>query len=84
MTVDADPASTLVNQDGPLTYLAEWAAAFDSAGTALGDLARNGTLRRGVRAVLTHHVIFHWNRIGLPHETQSVLAHAAQAVVLGQ
>ena len=84
MTVDAGPASTLVNQDGPLTYLAEWAAAFDSAGTALGDLARNGTLRRGVRAVLTHHVIFHWNRIGLPYETQSVLAHAAKAVVLGQ
>ncbi|MGH3899723.1 MAG: thiopeptide-type bacteriocin biosynthesis protein [Pseudonocardiaceae bacterium] len=82
LTVDAGPASTLVDQGGPLTYLADWAAAFDSAGTALGDLARDGTLRRGVRAVLTHHVIFHWNRIGLPYETQSVLAHAARAVVL--
>jgi thiopeptide-type bacteriocin biosynthesis protein len=83
VTVDAGPASTLVSQDGPLTHLADWAAAFDSAGTALGDLARNGTLRRGVRAVLTHHVIFHWNRIGLPYETQSILAHAARAAVLG-
>ncbi|MGH3977691.1 MAG: thiopeptide-type bacteriocin biosynthesis protein [Pseudonocardiaceae bacterium] len=83
MTVDAGPASTLVSQDGPLAHLADWAAAFDSAGTALGHLARNGTLRRGVRAVLTHHMIFHWNRIGLPYQTQSILAHAARAAVLG-
>lgn len=84
MTVDAGPDSTLVSQGGPLTYLAAWVAAFDTAGTALGDLARDGTLRRGVRAVLTHHVIFHWNRIGLPYEMQSVLAHAAKAVVMGE
>lgn len=84
MTVDAGPASTLVSQDGPLTYLADWAAAFDSAGTALSELARDGVLCRGVRAVLTHHVIFHWNRIGLPYETQCVLAHAAKTVVLGE
>lgn len=83
VTVDAGPASTLVSQDGPLTHLADWTAAFDSAGTVLGNLARNGTLRRGVRAVLTHHVIFHWNRIGLPYKTQSILAHAARAAVLG-
>lgn len=84
MTGDAAPASRLLNQDGPLTHLADWAAAFDSAGSALGGLARGGTLRRGLRAVLTHHVIFHWNRIGLPHETQSILAHAARAVILGE
>ncbi|MGH3942009.1 MAG: thiopeptide-type bacteriocin biosynthesis protein [Pseudonocardiaceae bacterium] len=84
MTVDAGPASTLVSQDGRLAHLAGWATALNSAGTALGDLARNGTLHRGVRAVLTHHVIFHWNRIGLPYETQSILAHAAKAVILGR
>ena len=83
VTVDAGPASTLVSRDGPFTHFADWAAAFDSAGTALGDLARNGTLRRGVRAVRIHHVIFHWNRIGLPYQTQSILAHAARAAVLG-
>lgn len=83
MTVDAGAAGTLMSKDGPLTYLTSWAAAFDSAGTALGDLARDGVLRRGVRAVLTHHVIFHWNRLGLSYETQSVLAHAAKTVVLG-
>ena len=72
-----------MSQDGPLTYLADWTATFDSAGTALGDLAHDGTLRRGVRAVLTDHAIFHWNRIGLPYETQSIFAHAARAVILG-
>jgi thiopeptide-type bacteriocin biosynthesis protein len=83
MTVDASPASPLTAQNGALNHLAAWFAAFDSAGMALGDLARDGTLHRGVRAVLAHHVIFHWNRIGLPYEVQSVLAHAAKAVVLG-
>jgi thiopeptide-type bacteriocin biosynthesis protein len=83
LTVDASPASPLVRPDGPLAYLADWAGVFDTAGKALGHLARDGTLRRGVRAVITHHVIFHWNRVGLPYETQSILAHAAKAVVLG-
>lgn len=35
MTVDAGSSSSLVSQDGPLSYLADWAAAFASAGTAL-------------------------------------------------
>jgi hypothetical protein len=30
-----------------------------------------------------HHVIFHWNRLGLSYETQSVLAAAAREAVLG-
>lgn len=81
MTVDA---ATLVKENGPLTFLADWVAAFAEAGKALDDLARHGALRRGARAVLAHHVIFHWNRIGLPHPTQSILANGATAVVLGQ
>jgi thiopeptide-type bacteriocin biosynthesis protein len=84
LTVDAGPTSPLLSQDGSLAYLAGWAAAFDAAGKALGHLAHDGALRRGVRSVITHHVIFHWNRIGLPHETQSILAHAAKAAVLGE
>ncbi|MGH8906598.1 MAG: thiopeptide-type bacteriocin biosynthesis protein [Egibacteraceae bacterium] len=75
MTVNPSPASPLMTG---------WAAAFEEAGKALGDLARNGALRRGARAVLAHHVIFHWNRIGLPYTTQSILANVAKAVVLGQ
>ncbi|MGI9001493.1 MAG: thiopeptide-type bacteriocin biosynthesis protein [Pseudonocardia sp.] len=84
MTVDAAPTSTLTSQGGQLDYFADWADAFDTAGAAIGDLGRDGTLRRGLRAVLTHHVIFHWNRLGLPYETQSALAHASKAVVLGE
>ncbi|MGH3868277.1 MAG: thiopeptide-type bacteriocin biosynthesis protein [Pseudonocardiaceae bacterium] len=81
MTVDA---SLLMRENGPLTVLSTWSANFEEAGRALADLARNGTLRRGVRAVLAHHVIFHWNRIGLPYTTQSILATGATAVVLGR
>ncbi len=84
MTVDASPASALMKDNGPLTFLPDWAAAFADAGRALGDLAGNGTLRRGVRAVLAHHVIFHWNRLGLPYTTQCILANVATAVVLGR
>lgn len=84
MTVDVGPSSPLLQEHGPLAFLADWAAAFAEAGQTLGDLARNGTLTRGVRAVLAHHVIFHWNRLGLRSTTQSLLAHTAKAVVLGR
>ncbi|MGI9003311.1 MAG: thiopeptide-type bacteriocin biosynthesis protein [Pseudonocardia sp.] len=83
MTVDASPTSPLLHKHGSLAFLTEWATAFAEAGQILGDLARNGTLTRGLRAVLAHHVIFHWNRLGLPSTTQSLLAHTAKAVVLG-
>jgi hypothetical protein len=39
------------------------------------------TKERGTRDILAHHVIFHWNRIGLPYKTQSILAHAAKTVI---
>ncbi|MGH3872679.1 MAG: thiopeptide-type bacteriocin biosynthesis protein [Pseudonocardiaceae bacterium] len=81
MTVNASP---LMQENGPLTGLSDWAAAFTDAGQELRHLACNGTLSRGIRAVLAHHIIFHWNRIGLPHTTQSILANAATAVVLRQ
>ncbi len=84
MTVDASLASPLMQENGSLAFLSDWAAAFTEAGATMGDLARNGTLSRGTRAVLAHHVLFHWNRIGLPYTTQSLLANAAKAVVLGQ
>jgi hypothetical protein len=40
-----------------------------------------GALDRGVRAVLAKHVIFAWNRLGLSHARQSILANVAKAVV---
>jgi protein-L-isoaspartate(D-aspartate) O-methyltransferase len=76
MTVDAralcDPA-----EDGPLTGYDEWIIAFEKAGQALADLARQGRLERGLRAVLAHHVIFHANRAGLPVTDQAALAALA-------
>jgi thiopeptide-type bacteriocin biosynthesis protein len=84
ITVDAGPASTLLHQHGPLSFVSEWATAFADAGHALGNLAYTGTLSRGVRAILAHHVIFHWNRLGLPYATQCLLAHTAKAVILSQ
>ncbi|MEC3974277.1 thiopeptide-type bacteriocin biosynthesis protein [Amycolatopsis sp. H20-H5] len=83
LTVDTDPASPLMGPGGQLSDVATWTAAFHTAGERLGQLARTGTLHRGLRAVLTHHVIFHWNRIGLPYSTQSLLAHTAKEAVLG-
>ncbi|ALG12347.1 thiopeptide-type bacteriocin biosynthesis protein [Kibdelosporangium phytohabitans] len=83
MTVDAGPSSPLVGPDGKLAHVATWSTAFQTAGTALDELASRGALRRGLRSVLTHHVIFHWNRLGLPYDIQSIVARAAQEVVLG-
>jgi thiopeptide-type bacteriocin biosynthesis protein len=61
--------------------LAGWAQAFIDAGHDLAALANEGELGRGLRAVLAHHIIFAWNRHGLPLTTQAVLAHTATAVV---
>lgn len=39
-------------------------------------------LTRGLRALLAHTVIFHWNRFGLPATTPGILARAATAIYL--
>ncbi len=78
----ADPAE--ITRDGsPLTLAADWVKAYTDAGRELADLAASGRLRRGLRAILTHHVIFAWNRHGLPHTTQAVLATTAMTVIFG-
>jgi thiopeptide-type bacteriocin biosynthesis protein len=82
MTADTKPDSPLMRENGSTTFLPDWLAGFAEAGQALSDLARKGTLSRGVRAVLAHHVIFHWNRLGLAYTTQNILANVAKAVVL--
>ncbi|HEX8343329.1 MAG TPA: thiopeptide-type bacteriocin biosynthesis protein [Actinoplanes sp.] len=67
---------------GPLSYAAPWLAAHIDAGRHLRRGATNGSLERGLRAILAQIVIFHWNRLGLPATTQSILAHAAKAALL--
>ncbi|MEO7195866.1 MAG: thiopeptide-type bacteriocin biosynthesis protein [Pseudonocardiaceae bacterium] len=84
INADLHPAGALFGPDGPLAYAAGWLTAFDVAGRGLGTATADGTLERGVRDTLAHHVIFHWNRIGLSARTQSIVARAARETLLGQ
>jgi protein-L-isoaspartate(D-aspartate) O-methyltransferase len=54
-----------------------WWTAFDTAGRQLAELARDGHLQRGLRAVLAHHFIFHANRAGLSGPDQATLTALA-------
>ncbi|MEU9889713.1 methyltransferase, FxLD system [Sphaerisporangium sp. NPDC051011] len=81
MTIDVSPTGTPVGAD-PLATIFDWSRAFHHAGEYLADLARHGELQRGLRAVLAHHVIFHWNRLGLSYAEQSTLAQLAKEVVM--
>ncbi|WP_433476514.1 thiopeptide-type bacteriocin biosynthesis protein [Spirillospora sp. CA-142024] len=83
MFADTTVAGALYNTNGPLVHAADWAGAFRRAGQILGSCARSGRLQRGLRDVLSYHVIFHWNRLGLPARQQSILAWAARAAILG-
>lgn len=72
----------LLSPGRPLESLAEWGAAFHNTGRELGRAVHAGTLDRGLRQVLSYHVIFHWNRLGLSMRGQSVLAWAARSAIL--
>lgn len=67
---------------GAMEPLAPWITAFTHAGQIIATAAQSGTLQRGPRDVLAHHVIFHWNRHGLTSRTQAALSHAARAVIM--
>ncbi|MEV0982137.1 thiopeptide-type bacteriocin biosynthesis protein [Streptomyces sp. NPDC049915] len=75
-------SDVLLRPGGLLEPVAEWATAFRDAGHALGRAVQDGTLDRGLRAVLSYHVIFHWNRLGLSMRGQSVLAWACRKAIL--
>ncbi|MCD0449054.1 thiopeptide-type bacteriocin biosynthesis protein [Actinocorallia sp. API 0066] len=76
------PTSPLFTAGGPADHAAPWLAAHTRAGRRLAEAASDGRLERGLRAILSHIVIFHWNRLGLSAERQGVLAHAATAALL--
>ncbi|MEV7778817.1 thiopeptide-type bacteriocin biosynthesis protein [Kitasatospora sp. NPDC088351] len=82
LLADTDIKGPLFGAAGPLVFATDWACAFHQAGDALGTAALAGALGRGLRHVLSYHVIFHWNRLGLPTPVQAVLAHAARTAVL--
>lgn len=75
-------SDTLLCSGGPLEPITEWVSAFRNAGQALANGVHEGTLDRGLRQVLSYHVIFHWNRLGLSMRGQSILAWAARAAIL--
>jgi thiopeptide-type bacteriocin biosynthesis protein len=83
MNADTGPRGSLMGPGGLLSSAAPWAAAFDQAGRDLADAAGNGRLDRGLRAVCAHHLIFHFNRLGLGAGTQAALARAAREAVMG-
>ncbi|MER7457314.1 thiopeptide-type bacteriocin biosynthesis protein [Micromonospora sp. NPDC126480] len=68
---------------GTSRTISDWHTAFEHAGTTLRCLREAGRLTRGLRAVITEHVIFHWNRIGIPAKTQATLAQAAAEAIFG-
>lgn len=80
ITADAE---SQMSDGAPLAHCTGWAAAYETAGRELASLTAAGLLHRGLRDVLAHHVIFGWNRLGLPYTTQSVLAGSAKAAVFG-
>ncbi|MGW7463809.1 thiopeptide-type bacteriocin biosynthesis protein [Streptomyces xantholiticus] len=73
----------LMRTGGKLAHAAGWARAYTDAGRDLIRLAHSGQLRRGLRDVLAHHVLFAWNRLGLPYDTQATLAAAAKTAIFG-
>ncbi|MGW6743295.1 thiopeptide-type bacteriocin biosynthesis protein [Streptomyces sp. NPDC055025] len=75
-------SDTLLRPGGPLEPIGEWVAAFHSVGQTLANGVQDGTLDRGLRQMLSYHVIFHWNRLGLSMRGQSILAWAARAAIL--
>ncbi|QFQ97267.1 methyltransferase [Streptomyces phaeolivaceus] len=82
LIADTSASGPMLHSDRTLKPATDWVSAFRQAGGDLGTAARDGALDRGLREVISYHVIFHWNRIGLSARTQSVLAHAARTAIL--
>ena len=80
---DTAPDGAMFGPSGALSAHTPWAGSFSTAGARLGRARAEGDLRRGIRAVLAYHVIFHWNRLALGTGAQAALARAARTAVLG-
>ena len=77
ITATTDTASS------PLHTAPAWVDAVEHAGRRLADLAAQGVLTRGLRGMLTQHLLFLFNRHGIAAHDQYVLATAASRTVLG-
>lgn len=80
LTVDPSPDAAHFTTSGVFQGFAPWAQAFHVCGSDLATLHTQGRLHRGMRAILAHHILFHWNRLGVPTPVQAVLSHTAARV----
>lgn len=80
-TLLAGDVAGVFSPGAPLHHALPWNDAFTRAGADLRAADRAGELDRGLRRILAHQVIFHWNRLGLSARTQAILAHAAQQAI---
>ncbi|CAO5152921.1 protein-L-isoaspartate(D-aspartate) O-methyltransferase [Frankia sp. AiPs1] len=77
ITADSDTSGS------PLHAAPAWPGAFEHAGRGLAALTATGQLARGLRGVLTHHLIFLFNRHGISATDQRTLATAARTTIFG-
>ena len=61
----------------PLSAAPSWPRAHEQAGRDLRLLDRHGALTRDLRGVLTHHILFQFNRLGISTTDTWLLATAA-------
>jgi thiopeptide-type bacteriocin biosynthesis protein len=78
LILDLGPKSDLLRGDGPLASLSTWFEVFAKGGRQLGEAVRTGRVERGIRDIAERHILFHWNRMGLPQRQQSVVARVAR------
>lgn len=64
----------------PLVITPRWSQAHELAGAELDFLDRHGALTRDLREVLTHHLLFLFNRLGISAADTWLLATAAVTV----
>jgi thiopeptide-type bacteriocin biosynthesis protein len=82
LALPAGVTSELFSGSGNSAAAARWHEGFTDAGRRFAVASSGASLSRGLRAVLAHTVIFHWNRLGLTATTQTALALAASQALL--
>lgn len=81
-TAEVDQLDHLLRAHLPHPNMATgWTESFHHAGQDLAHLAETGHLTRGMRSVLAHHLLFAFNRAGVPAAEQGLIARAAADAV---
>ncbi|MGI5238778.1 methyltransferase, FxLD system [Dactylosporangium sp. CA-139066] len=77
LLLTCDARATLAADPAQPDIASAWLDALTDTGRGLAELHQRGHLHRGLRAVLTHHLLFLANRAGLSLADQAGLAHLA-------